>query len=201
MERKRALHTEAEELAAKLGNTPGLDDKDYIFSHCDLLSGNVIVQPPGIRLAPGKELTVSFIDYEYALPAPAAFDIANHFAEWGGFECEYAVLPTRSMRRDFLAHYVRAFRALDKSVESTDHALARAVNQLFDQVDLFRGVPGFYWGIWALIQAQISQIDFDYASYAETRFAEYYAWKAEKDGSRKQNGQELCLRERRWASE
>ena len=63
------------------------------------------------------------------------------------------------------------------------------------------GVPGFYWGIWALIQATISQIDFDYASYADLRLGEYWAWKAELDGSRKGEGREAPLRERRWAEE
>lgn len=56
-------------------------------------------------------------------------------------------------------------------------------------------------GVWALIQAQISQIDFDYASYAELRLGEYWAWKREVDGSRKQAGEEMPLRERRWAQE
>jgi len=63
------------------------------------------------------------------------------------------------------------------------------------------GVPGFYWGIWALIQATISQIDFDYASYADLRLGEYWGWKAELDGSRKGEGREAPLRERRWAEE
>jgi len=72
---------------------------------------------------------------------------------------------------------------------------------LIDQVDTFRGLPGFYWGIWALIQATISQIDFDYASYAEIRLGEYWAWKAEQDGSREREGREPTLREKRWAEE
>lgn len=55
--------------------------------------------------------------------------------------------------------------------------------------------------MWGLIQAQISQIDFDYASYAELRLGEYWAWKREFDGSRKQAGEEMPLRERRWALE
>ena len=70
---------------------------------------------------------------------------------------------------------------------------------LFDEIDAFRGVPGLYWGIWALIQATISQIDFDYASYAEVRLGEYWAWRAELDGSREKEGKEIPLRERRWA--
>jgi ethanolamine kinase len=56
-------------------------------------------------------------------------------------------------------------------------------------------------GIWALIQTNISQIDFDYAAYAETRLGEYWAWKAEMDGSRVQSGKEMPLREQRWAEE
>ncbi len=55
--------------------------------------------------------------------------------------------------------------------------------------------------MWALIQAQISQIDFDYADYAEQRLGEYWAWKYEVDGSRKAAGKEMPLREKRWAQE
>lgn len=72
---------------------------------------------------------------------------------------------------------------------------------MFAEVDLYRGVPGFYWGIWALIQATISQIDFDYAAYAEVRLGEYWAWREENDGSREASGKEVPLRERRWAQD
>jgi ethanolamine kinase len=72
---------------------------------------------------------------------------------------------------------------------------------LFQEVDLFRGIPGFYWGIWALIQATISQIDFDYAAYAEIRLGEYQDWQAEVDGTRATAGKEIPVREKRWAQE
>lgn len=75
------------------------------------------------------------------------------------------------------------------------------LNTLFNDVDRYRGTPGLYWGIWALIQATISHIDFDYASYAETRLGEYWAWRAETDTSRNQERKEMPLRERRWAQE
>ena len=144
--------------------------------------------------------TVSFIDYEYATPSPAAFDIANHFAEWGGFDCEHHLLPTRSQRRDFIREYVRSYFAhLGKDRSQVDEEAE--VSHLFDEVDVYRGVPGFYWGIWALIQAKISQIDFDYASYAEIRLGEYWAWREESDGSRAASKKEVALRERRWAQE
>jgi ethanolamine kinase len=49
----------------------------------DLLSANVI----RTNVVDGQQ-NVAFIDYEYAVTCPAAFDIANHFAEWGGYECD-----------------------------------------------------------------------------------------------------------------
>ena len=155
--------------------------------------------------------------FRYATPSPAAFDIANFFAEWGGFECNYSVLPTRSQRNGFIQEYLGSYQ---HHLESKDLDTEREAQGLFDQVDAFRGVPGFYWqvhalldqttlaanaqpkrGIWALIQATISQIDFDYASYAEVRLGEYWAWRGEQSGSRARTGTERPLRERRWAQE
>lgn len=57
-------------------------------------------------------------------------------------------------------------------------------------------------GIWALIQATISQIDFDYASYAEVRLGEYWAWRREQESAKSASfEEEKPLRERRWAQE
>ena len=168
-----------------------------MLAHCDLLSGNVIVHPHDQEVSAPIE-TVSFIDYEYATPAPAAFDLANHFAEWGGFECDYKVLPTRSVRRSFIEEYLHSYASHSPlPANMDDHT---GINRLFDEIDAYRGVPGLYWGIWALIQATISQIDFDYASYAEIRLQEYWDWRAEREGTKK-DGQEKPLRERRWAEE
>lgn len=165
-----------------------------VFGHTDLLSGNVIIQPRSSLNQDPQVENVAFIDYEYAVPSPAAFDIANHFAEWGGFECDYNRLPTRSIRMGFVAEYVRSYNSHTPPKASDD-----MVSRLFEEIDAFRGVPGLYWGIWALIQATISHIDFDYASYAEVRLGEYWAWRAEQDGSRAKRGEEMPLREKRWA--
>ncbi|KAF2199869.1 kinase-like protein [Delitschia confertaspora ATCC 74209] len=205
--RQEELQHELEWLFDLLGETPGITpETQYVFAHCDLLSGNVIVHPPtsstpsnnksdGVVLT-DHAATVSFIDYEYATAAPASFDLSNHFAEWGGLECDFTVLPTRSVRRAFLKEYLDSFNThLNRSPKETD------LDELFDQVDKFRCVPGLYWGIWALIQAQISLIDFDYATYAEIRLGEYFAWKKELSGERKNSGEEAPVRERRWAEE
>jgi ethanolamine kinase len=198
--RKALLQAELEWLVTELGDTPGIAGKPLVFGHCDLLCANVIMlqgpaNPPTSRHSSEQPITsVSFIDYEYATPAPAAFDIANHFAEWGGFDCDFSVMPTRTQRRDFLAAYLSAYNAfLDREFKQSE------MDQLFDEVDLFRGAPGLYWGIWALIQAQISQIDFNYANYAEIRLSEYWAWKEARNSP--VAAREMPLRERRWATE
>jgi len=156
----------------------------------------VIIQPCSIVDSNAKVDTIAFIDYEYAVPSPAAFDIANHFSEWGGFDCDYGALPTRSTRRAFIDEYMTAYAT---NWPEKEHRAS--VDRIFEEIEAFRGIPGLYWGIWALIQATISQIDFDYASYAEMRLGEYWAWRSEQDGSRARQAKEMSLRERRWAEE
>ncbi|KAK9852291.1 hypothetical protein MYU51_008731 [Penicillium brevicompactum] len=197
--RRLSLQAELQWVVEALDDGKGIGEDGLVFSHCDLLCANVIVLPSDSHPTPEDGIAaVNFIDYEYAVPAPAAFDISNHLAEWGGYDCDYTMMPTKSVRRAFLTEYTKSYcekSGLDASAQ------AEIVDRLYEDVDRFRGMPGLYWGVWALIQAQISQIDFDYASYAETRLGEYYAWKREVDGSRKQAGEELPLRESRWAQE
>ncbi|RAL10410.1 putative ethanolamine kinase [Aspergillus homomorphus CBS 101889] len=205
-QRRLSLQKELERVVRELDDGKGLGEGGLVFSHCDLLCANVIVLPSekkqnghaATAVDDQEPATVNFIDYEYATPSPAAFDIANHFAEWAGYDCDYNMMPTRSVRRQFLTEYVKSYSYHKGILEPSQPEI---VDRLYDDVDRFRGIPGLYWGIWSLIQAQISQIDFDYASYAELRLGEYYAWRRETDGSRAQAKEEMPLRERRWAQE
>ncbi|QLI67303.1 uncharacterized protein G6M90_00g052160 [Metarhizium brunneum] len=105
------------------------------------------------------------------MQAPAAFDIANHFSKWAGFECDFSALPTRSDRREFIKEYLRTFAVLAKDSQiDQDDSLSR----LMVDVDLYRGVPGFFRAIWAFIKASGSNINFDYTSYANMRISEYH---------------------------
>ncbi|PLB35438.1 putative ethanolamine kinase [Aspergillus candidus] len=194
-QRRLRLQGELERVVGEFDDGKGLGEDGLVFAHCDLLCANVIALP---STNDSEDATVHFIDYEYATPSPAAFDIANHFAEWGGYDCDYGMMPTRAVRRQFLTEYIKSYTSHKGIPESSQTDL---VDRLYEDVDRFRGIPGLYWGVWGLIQAQISQIDFDYATYAENRLGEYYAWRRETDGSRAQAGEEMPLRERRWAQE
>ncbi|KAF4451562.1 ethanolamine kinase, partial [Fusarium albosuccineum] len=220
-----------------------------VLGHGDLLSGNIIIQASPSPAAGGTAAStdvasVRFIDYEHATFCPRAFELANHFAEWAGFDCDYSLLPTTSTRRDFVREYLRALSDINRQQQndndddtSTSSSGAddvprsadlppvteAEVDRLMDQVDAYRGFPGFYcpdggWvagyflalgltrllrgrGLCALIQAETSTgtIDFDYAAYAEKRFAEYRAWRMVDGGSDAAN-EDMPLREKRWAS-
>ncbi|RGP59570.1 ethanolamine kinase [Fusarium longipes] len=188
-ERQTLLQAELKEMVKKLSQRPGLGKNGLVFAHCDLLCANVIIHQDD-DAAP----TVDFIDYEYATPSPAAFDVANHFAEWAGYDCDYSAVPRQDQRLAFVKEYIKAYFALrGETVDEEEE-----VRKLMVEVDAYRGVPGFYWGIWSQIQAVISKIDFDYAQYAELRLGEYWAYKAEEDGSRKAAGQDMPLREKTW---
>ncbi|KAK6504211.1 hypothetical protein TWF506_002417 [Arthrobotrys conoides] len=194
---KQKLRGEFEYLVGKL--RPGDEAKKhpFVFGHGDLLSGNIILQ---------DEIgAVKFIDYEHSTYCPRAFDLANHFSEWTGFECDYNLLPTTSTRREFIREYLRSYHNAKKQssteadkLEVTDDE----VSQLLSEVDSYRGFPGFYWGLCAVIQTRASTgtIDFDYAGYAELRFAEYRAWREEEDGMRAADMKDIPLREMKWAT-
>lgn len=178
----------------------------YVLGHCDLLTANIILpleedntqerENDGVTQTNPSKGGARFIDYEYAVPCPAAFDLANHFAEWGGFECDYNLLPTKAVRRAFIEEYVESYCQYAPLEPMMAGSL---VDDLLVDTDRYRGIPGLYWGIQALVQNVITDVDFDWPSYAVLRLAEYWAWREEEDGSRAMGGKEIPLRERRWS--
>ncbi|KAJ2260893.1 hypothetical protein GGI01_002679 [Coemansia sp. RSA 376] len=133
-----------------------------VFAHNDLLSGNIV-------MAETKD-AVSFIDYEYAMYNYRGFDIANHFNEYAGFECDYSRYPAKSAQLQWFKTY------LDHLGQDSSPAGLEAV---YHEVNLFQLASHFYWGVWALVQASISDIDFDYMAYARLRFDQYFQVKSQ----------------------
>uniref|UniRef100_A0A914IBT9 ethanolamine kinase n=1 Tax=Globodera rostochiensis TaxID=31243 RepID=A0A914IBT9_GLORO len=127
-----------------------------VFAHNDLLIYNILYDEDGTG-------EVHFIDYEYAGPNYQLFDVANHFCEYAGlddtpdFELNAA---TEEERRHFLRQYFAQFQqAIDES----------EMDKLLWKVRHFEAAAHFFWTLWAIHQAAISAIQFDYMSYANTR--------------------------------
>ncbi|KAJ2782725.1 hypothetical protein H4R18_002099 [Coemansia javaensis] len=137
-------------------------ESPVVFAHNDLLSGNIVLSASGDA--------VSFIDYEYATYNYRGFDIANHFNEYAGFECDYSRYPAKDAQLAWFRAYLEHI-GLDAS--------PAALERMHREVALLRPASHYYWGVWALVQAAISDIDFDYLDYARLRFAKYFEDKAQ----------------------
>ncbi|MCB9797205.1 MAG: phosphotransferase [Alphaproteobacteria bacterium] len=123
-----------------------------VLAHNDLLSGNILLNEASGELR--------FVDYEYGACSYAAFDVANHFCEYAGFDSDFERgFPSRGAREAFAAAYLGA---------PVGSEAARAFS---DVVEFFVLPDHLWWGTWAVIQARYSPIDFDYLEYARLRLA------------------------------
>ncbi|GMG49960.1 unnamed protein product [Ambrosiozyma monospora] len=110
------------------------------------------------------------------IKAPRAFDISNHFMEWQGFNCDKDLIPKPDINNKVMRIWCRAY--LSAFTSSTSSKISDSdVDKLINEIALYYGVPGFYWGVWAGIQSGISLIDFDYSNYSGERLIEYWNWK------------------------
>jgi len=120
-----------------------------VLSHNDLLSGNILYHR--------DKDEVRFIDYEYGACSYAAFDLANHFCEYAGFDADFERgFPQRDVREDVISHYLGG----------APHSEVEAFSDLVDFMVL---ADHLWWGTWAVVQARYSPIDFDYLGYAKLR--------------------------------
>ncbi|EJU01140.1 kinase-like protein [Dacryopinax primogenitus] len=163
-----------------------------VFAHNDAQYGNLLrltkpLRTPsssplaGATLPPQHQLIV--VDFEYASPNPAAFDIANHFHEWcfdysrpveTSWYLERANYPTLGKRRNFY----RAYLGHSATEEQLD--------QLEREVREWSPASHAMWAVWGLVQARDDVIglvnegvkaeggDFNYLRYARGRMEWFY---------------------------
>lgn len=136
-----------------------------VIAHCDLLSGNVVVPLDWTSGAKSSGMVppVTFIDYEYALPSPRAFDLANHFMEWQGFECDISRIPEVGgpIMRLWVREYLEGVKSFSKAVYTNGHSkdsrvsqhktdtgaavMEKDIDNTVSEVSAWWGMPGFYW--------------------------------------------------------
>ncbi|XP_019896086.1 ethanolamine kinase 1 isoform X3 [Esox lucius] len=127
-----------------------------VLCHNDLLTKNIIYNH--------KEGKVRFIDYEYADYNYQAFDIGNHFNEFAGVnDIDYSLYPSPELQKDWLRAYLKSYK---HSVKLEAIVTEQEVQDLYVQVCKFSLASNFFWGLWAILQARYSSIDFDFESVA-----------------------------------
>ncbi|KZT40106.1 kinase-like protein [Sistotremastrum suecicum HHB10207 ss-3] len=151
---------------------------ERVFAHNDAQYGNLLrlVNPSASR-PPHQQIIV--VDFEYASPNPAAFDIANHFHEWTAnyhsdtpYHLDPALYPTYAQRRNFYIAYLQ--HVLTGPRDPVEGELA----MLDLQVRVWSPASHAMWAIWGIVQARESVesgdpdiSEFDYLAYAKGRMA------------------------------
>ncbi|EDO07186.1 Choline/ethanolamine kinase family protein [Babesia bovis T2Bo] len=120
-----------------------------VLTHCDLLNGNVLVSE--------NEDHVIFLDYEYSCFMERGFDIANHFIEYCGVECNWDRIPNEEEQRRFIKYYIG------------ENATEKAIEKLYNEIQPFFMAANIFWGLWGLLQCIYSTHDIDFKRYANFR--------------------------------
>lgn len=98
---------------------------------------------------------------------PRAFDIANHFNEYAGFDCLWDELYPSAGDQ---VRWLRTYLLHTDSPRMESDAIAR---RLLDEVAFYSLHSHLYWASWAMVQELYSQIDFGYLAYAQRRMERY----------------------------
>ncbi|KHG30539.1 putative ethanolamine kinase A [Gossypium arboreum] len=82
-----------------------------------------------------------------------------------GYECDYSLYPSKDEQFHFFRHYLKP----EKPYEVPEKDL----KALYIETNTFMLASHLYWALWALIQAKMSAIDFDYLGYFFLRYNQY----------------------------
>jgi ethanolamine kinase len=137
-----------------------------VFCHNDALAFNMIVQPDGDMM---------LCDVEYGAYNYRGFDIGNHWCEWTGFELDATRFPDKAQQLQWCKYYLDALRRVDPTTPNAN----TSPEQLRREGQACTLASELFWTAWALVQAEVSEIDFDYAQYAIDRWLRYLARKDE----------------------
>ncbi|KAM6215814.1 choline/ethanolamine kinase [Rhynchocyon petersi] len=168
------LKDEMSNLRKLLDATPS----PVVFCHNDIQEGNILL------LSEAENTDgLMLVDFEYSSYNYRGFDIGNHFCEWvydytheewPFYKAKPADYPTRAQQLHFIRHYL----AEVKKGESPSQEEQRELEEdLLVEVNRYALASHFFWGLWSILQASMSTIEFGYLEYAQSRFQFYFEQK------------------------
>ncbi|KAG5475901.1 hypothetical protein CUR178_03615 [Leishmania enriettii] len=169
--------------------------------HNDLLSANLMIHK--VR----KDVRV--IDFDYTKRSFLLYDVANHFNEYPGLDCDYdTYFPSDAHMSAFIAEYRRGMRdalmaawaenssptnsitgasredlifpnARELFWSGSEEAEAKVVAYWTQLAKLLTLASHLSWSVWSLLQEAVSALDVDFLDYAQVRYNRYLAVRAE----------------------
>ncbi|KAM3609622.1 uncharacterized protein V6R79_017832 [Siganus canaliculatus] len=174
---KLDLAAELENLRALLAATPS----PVVFCHNDVQEGNILMLQDRDQTATDK---LMLIDFEYSSYNYRGFDMGNHFCEWvydytynqwPFYKATTENYPTREQQLHFIRSYLAEQRKHSVQGETVDEA--KLEEDIIIEANRYALASHFLWGLWSIIQAKISKIEFGYMDYAQSRFEAYFKQK------------------------
>ncbi|KAF6716443.1 Choline kinase alpha [Oryzias melastigma] len=171
------LPQEMEMLKSLLEST----NSPVVFCHNDCQEGNILLLK-GRQSSDKQKLML--IDFEYSSYNYRGFDIGNHFCEWmydysceehPFFRADAQKYPSKTQQLHFIESYLRESDAGFHNLSAADQMKLK--EELFVEVNRFAMASHFFWGLWSIIQARLSTIEFGYLEYAKARFEAYFQQK------------------------
>ncbi|XP_061577194.1 choline kinase alpha isoform X2 [Cololabis saira] len=171
------LPQEMEMLKSLLGST----HSPVVFCHNDCQEGNILLLK---RHQSSDKQKLMLIDFEYSSYNYRGFDIGNHFCEWiYDYNCDESPFfkvdaqnyPSKAQQLHFFESYLREFDGGFDNLSTEEKVKLK--EELYVEVNRFSLASHFFWGLWSIIQARLSTIEFGYLEYAEARFEAYFQQK------------------------
>ncbi|KAM4553208.1 choline kinase alpha [Fundulus diaphanus] len=152
-----------------------------VFCHNDCQEGNILLL--NVHHSSEKQ-KLMLIDFEYSSYNYRGFDIGNHFCEWmydyncdefPFFKVDAQNYPSKAQQLHFIESYLRESDQGFGNL-SEEHQM-KLKEELYVEVNRFSLASHFFWGLWSIIQARLSTIEFGYLEYAQARFDAYFQQK------------------------
>ncbi|KAF7339949.1 putative choline kinase [Mycena venus] len=135
-----------------------------VYAHNDTQYGNLLLLNSRIENLPEhRQLIV--VDFEYASPNPASFDIANHFHEWTAnyhsdtpHILDHTRYPTKDERSNFYLAYL-------------EHSTVSPDSGPLTKFELLGMMPDLEKQAREDVENNVEEPEFDYIAYAQCRMA------------------------------
>ncbi|XP_059916155.1 choline/ethanolamine kinase [Gadus macrocephalus] len=171
------LPAELDSLRRLLAATPS----PVVFCHNDVTEGNILKLE---GRDPSSTERLMLIDFEYSSYNYRGFDFGNHFCEWmynytynewPFYRASAESYPTREEQLHFIRNYLAEYRTFSDSTSQEDKT--QEEEAMLIEANRYALASHFLWGLWSIIQAKISKIEFGYMDYAYCRFEAYFKQK------------------------
>ncbi|KAG7522008.1 hypothetical protein JOB18_011309 [Solea senegalensis] len=172
---KMNLVAELESLRELLAATPS----PVVFCHNDIQEGNILMLDNKDQPSTDK---LMLIDFEYSSYNYRGFDFGNHFCEWMyNYTYDqwpfYKATPENYPTREQQLHFIRNYLAEQRRHSDIPTDQAQIEEDMIIEANRYALASHFLWGLWSIIQAKISKIEFGYMDYAQCRFDAYFKQK------------------------